>query len=210
MLEVTRWPNWVDLVVLIIVTRACYSGFFRSLVWALVMLASAVSLTALVINYASLITLWVAPWIGGSPVVAQLLVFWLIFLIAHLIAHITINRIFAALKWTQPANVFLQGLGAIAGILRGVWWAAFMMIVLQSSGFVYMRQSVEDESVLGYRLLGQAYALVEGVADSFPGAQYRSEDPVPPTKSRRDPRTSRAGRNARDFDRQNCFAILPE
>ena len=175
------WPNWVDLVVLILVLRTCYSGFARGLLWAISMLAVAISVTCLTVNYAPLVTQWLEPWLGGSSPLNELFLFWVIFLSLILAGHWGITRILQDIKW-ERVNWFVQGIGAVVGGLRGLWWSAFVLIVLSSSGFIYLDQSVEQESVFGRRFLSSSGEMLTRFTDRFPGSKYREVTFVPPIK----------------------------
>lgn len=177
----STWPNWVDLVVITLFLRACYVGFSRGVVWAILSLVVVVSASALTLNYAPVLIQWLAPWVGGAAPLVKAFLFWVFFLSLLLIGHLIIIRITAALHW-ERLHWIIQGLGAIVGGIRGFWWAAFVMVVLSTSGFVYLGQSVEQESVFGQRFLGRAHELVERVANYYPGTTFRGQTLMPPIK----------------------------
>ena len=51
----TTWPNWVDLIILILILRMSYNGFGRGLLMEMLQLAGAVAITCLSVNYWGLV-----------------------------------------------------------------------------------------------------------------------------------------------------------
>ncbi len=177
----STWPNWVDLIILTVVFRACYVGFGRGLLTELLTLCGAVSATALTLNYARALMKWIEPWWRWDRTVGAFLTFWLLFLTCALTFRVVIRRLTQVIKW-ERLHWAIQGLGLVLGGLRGLWWSGFMVIALVSSGLVYLRDSVETRSVLGPPLAGLAQQTLRQVADVYPGAQGRGETLIPPLK----------------------------
>lgn len=177
----TKWPNWVDLVIVILFLRACYNGFGRGLLAELLNLIGAVSATALTINYSGVLTKWTHASLLGDPVLTEFLVFWGFFLILVLIVRFLMIRITSAMKW-ERLHWSIQGIGLILGGLRGLWWSGFIVVALTSSGFAYLQESVEENSVLGPRLLKIGQDSLEQTTTKFPGAKHRGEALIPPAK----------------------------
>ena len=178
----SAWPNWIDLVVVIIVLRTCYNGFGHGLLTELLDLAGAVTITSLTLNYAGTVSAWLGRWDWLAPATADLAGFWGLFLALMAAVHFVARRVTQVIKW-ERLHWMVQGVGLILGGLRGLWWAGFLLMVLTSSGFVFLRQSVEARSVVGPRLLGLSRESTARVADVFPGAMLRSRDPVPPVRA---------------------------
>jgi uncharacterized membrane protein required for colicin V production len=178
---VSALPNWVDVVIVLIVGAMAYRGFARGVVAEFLHAIGAVSITALTVNYAGLVSEWLRPWISFDPTVAACLVFWSVFLIFLLVIHVLIRRLADVIKW-EPVHWLTQGAGMLLGAVRGVWWAGFITVVVASSGFVWLRKSVEERSQLGPRFVNLARATIEQVADRFPGASSQSQALVPPIK----------------------------
>ena len=177
----TTWPNWVDLIIVILLVRGCYSGFGRGLWAELLSLVGAVSAVVLTINYSRVVMDWLRPWIPWNPMVAQFLMFWGVFLIAVLAIHVLLRRVAEVIKW-ERFHWLPQGAGFLLGGLRGLWWSGFVLVALASSGFVYLQESVEQRSVSGPRLLPIARNVLDQVTERFPGAQYRGNPLVPAAK----------------------------
>ena len=175
------WPNWVDLIIIIVVLRSSYNGFGRGLFAEILNLLGALTITALTVNYAGLLTRVVQPMVWFNPMVTGFLVFWLLFLICLLAVHLLLRRVTEVIKW-ERVHWVLQGSGLVLGGLRGLWWAGFIVLTLTSSGFVYLRESVEDRSVLGPNVMETAQRYMKHVIDQFPGARYQGETLIPPIK----------------------------
>lgn len=175
------WPNWVDLVIIIVVLRSSYNGFGRGFFAEILNLLGALTITALTVNYAGLVARVVQPMVWFNPVVTGFLVFWLLFLICLLAVHLLLRRVTEVMKW-ERVHWVLQGSGLALGGLRGLWWSGFIAMVLTSSGFVYLRESVEERSVLGPKVLELSHRYAKQIIDYFPGTQYQGEALIPPIK----------------------------
>lgn len=178
---VTTWPNWVDLVIVIILLRTSYNGFGRGLLTEILSLAGAVCATIFTINYVNLVTRWVSPWVWFNQTVAGFIIFIALFLILIFVVHVVIRRLTEVIKW-ERLHWAVQGLGLMVGALRGLWWSGVILTVLTSSGVIYFQESVEQRSVLGPRLAQMARAHLEQIADRFPGASLRGPALIPPLK----------------------------
>jgi len=180
---VKTWPNWVDLIVLILLFRGCYSGFGRGVLAELFNLALAVGTTMLVLNYWSVVAGWIVPWLWFDHTLGTFLLFLALLLLGVVLSHEILRRLGELVKW-ERLHWTTQGLGLILGGIRGLWWAGFILIVLASSGFVYLSESVEQRSVMGPRLISLAHESFSRVANRFPGAQHRGREFVPPARYR--------------------------
>ena len=178
---VTTWPNWVDLVIVIVLLRTSYNGFGRGLLTEILSLAGAVCATIFTINYVNLVTRWVSPWVWFNQTVAGFIIFIALFLILIFVVHVVIRRLTEVIKW-ERLHWAIQGLGLMAGAIRGLWWCGVILLVLTSSGVTYLRESVEQRSVLGPQLAQLARVQLEQVADRFPGASLRGQVLIPPMK----------------------------
>jgi len=180
---VETWPNWVDLIIVTILLRACYSGFGRGLLAEVLNLVGAVGVTALTINYWAWLAHKLRPWLWMDTTLANFIVFAVCFLTLMFLVHFIVRRLTELLKW-ERLHWAIQGVGLVLGGLRGLWWSGVFLVVLTSSGVVYLRSSVEERSVLGPRLVRVAHDYLEQVADRFPGATQRGGGLlVPPMKA---------------------------
>jgi len=180
---VTTWPNWVDLIIVTFLIRGCYSGFGHGLLTELLNLAGAVSITALTVNWADAAGGWLGQWGWLSPRVAGLVGFWGVFVVLMAAVHFVVRRVTEVVKW-ERLHWMVQGMGLVFGGIRGLWWAGFLLVVLASSGFAFLRQSVEERSLFGPRLRDLSRETLVRVADVYPGATLRSGHLVPPMKAR--------------------------
>ena len=173
----TTLPNWVDLVIVTVILRACYNGFGRGIVAELLSLVAAVSVTAVTLNYWST----VADTFQTLPVDSHLLAvvgFWGLFFILLIAARIVLGALMHFLKW-ERLHWTIQGVGMIVGGVRGLWWSGFLLVVLTSSGIVVLQRGVEEGSMLGPRLLQLSRTNLERIADAFPGGQHRTGVLIP-------------------------------
>jgi len=178
---VITWPNWVDLIIVTVLLRTSYNGFGRGLLTELLSLAGVISVTALTMNYAHLVTQTVSPWIWFDLTVAGFVIFLGLFLILIVGVHVVIRRLTEVIKW-ERLHWAIQGLGLMLGALRGLWWSGVLLIVLTGSGVPYLQESVGQRSVLGPHLVQVARENVQRIADRFPGASLRGPVLVPPLR----------------------------
>ena len=177
-----RWPNWIDVVILTLIVRMSYNGSARGFITALLNLTGAVVITVFTVNYAATVSGWLRPSWWPWPPAAELLGFWGLFLILTLVAHLVAKRVAQAIKW-ERLHWLIQGMGLLLGGLRGAWWSGFLLIVLASSGVTWLLRGVQEHSLIGPSLLPVSRAVLEQVADRFPGASSRGSDLVPPFKA---------------------------
>ena len=177
-----RWPNWVDVVILTIILRMGYNGSMRGFTTEILNLTGAVIITVFTVNFADLVTGWLQPQWWPLPTIAPLVGFWGLFLLLLLGVHLLIKRVAQVIKW-ERLHWLIQGVGLIFGGLRGLWWSGFLLIVLASSGVIWVRQAVEERSLIGPSLLPASRTVLEQVANRFPVAQPRGSDLVPPIRS---------------------------
>jgi hypothetical protein len=107
--------------------------------------------------------------------------FWLLFLICTLIARSVAKAAAQLVKW-ERMHWLIQSIGCVLGGLRGVWWAAFLVVALSSCGFAYLRDSVEQRSIAGPLLLKDARNLLRDVARWFPGTRHQTDPLIPPLR----------------------------
>ena len=187
----TTWPNWVDLVVLIFVLRGCYVGFNSGIVSELLHGLGAVGVAAASIAYWPILARWLQPWMGSfNPIICNLVVFWLLFLVLIFAVRQLINVALSAVKW-EKLHWLLQSVAVVLGGVRGLWWSGFMLLILTSSQVTYLQACVEDRSVLGPRVVELSHQYLELVSDRLPGSASRIEMPVPPMTHASDSRKSR-------------------
>jgi uncharacterized membrane protein required for colicin V production len=174
-------PNWVDIIVLSIVLRACYNGLNRGLITELVNLAGALGVTAFTINYAGVATTWLTPWLLMPPAATRVVVFWGVFAGAWFGVRWVRRRIGQIIKW-ERFHWLIQGCGLLVGAIRGLWWAGFVLLAIVSTGYPGLQSSVEARSAAGPRLLRLFRASLDEVTNRFPGAGQRTGPLIPPVK----------------------------
>ncbi|MBI2104224.1 MAG: CvpA family protein [Candidatus Omnitrophica bacterium] len=169
------------MIIITLLIRGCYSGFGRGLLTELLSLAGAVCITSLTLNYAGTVSAWLEQWGWLTPQVTALAGFWGLFLALMTAVHYVARRVTEVVKW-ERLHWMVQGIGLVLGGVRALWWTGFLLVVLVSSGFLFLRQSVEERSVFGPRLLGISRQGLARAADVFPGAAGRSDELVPRMK----------------------------
>jgi len=181
---VSTWPNWVDLIVIISFIRGCYVGFSRGFFTEILHGIRAVAITALTINYANPVAVWLRPWLFMGPVIGNVLVFWGLFFALFFATRFLIRWICALVKW-ERLHWFFQGMGLVCGGFRGVWWGGLIIVALCGSGFDYVRQSVEERSVIGPQFLTLSQHVLNEASARFPGFKHRGKQLTPPLRSER-------------------------
>lgn len=185
------WPNWVDLIVLLVVLRTCYSGYDRGFLTELLHVVGVVCVTVLDINYGPAAAQWVQRWIPVRPSVVAVTVFWLLFLIGILIKQVLIRQITNVIRW-ERLHWAIQSLGLLLGGMRGLWWTGVILVAFASSGMPYLQRSVEQRSVIGPTVLPIARGALVSIADQCPGAGQRAPELFP--SLREAPRASKTKR----------------
>jgi uncharacterized membrane protein required for colicin V production len=145
-------------------------------------LAGVVSTTALTVNFTNVVMGWLSPWLVFGPVASALIVFWLILLSGSFLVRRLVDVVSRLVRW-ERVHWTTQTVGLAFGALQGLWWAGFVLLMLTTSGFGYLRESVESRSVFGSRLLPIARESLQRVSDRFPGASHRLPTLVPPVRS---------------------------
>lgn len=168
----------MDLLVLIILVRTCYSGYDRGLLAEILHLAGLVTVTALTINFAGVATAWVHAMMPWHPAELPAIIFWVLFLTLLGVKQLLIKSVTGVMKW-ERLHWAIQGLGVVLGALRGVWWSGLLLLALAGSGFDYLKTSVEERSLLGGRLLPLTQPAIVAAADALPGADQRSTPLIP-------------------------------
>lgn len=176
----TAWPNWVDLIIVTIVLRTSYVCLSRGIFSEFLDVFGLISITALTVNFAEAISRGMQSQVALHPIVFTYVVFWVFFLSLIVIARVIFRRLTAIIGKWEPIHWMIRWVGLLIGAGRGLWWAGFVLIALTSSGFVYLRESVETRSLLGSRMIDVSRQTLERVADYFPGAAQRSEHLMPP------------------------------
>lgn len=170
----TQWPNWVDLIVVTVFLKSCYSGFGRGLWSELLTLAGVVAATAITINYYEAVAGWLRLGMWFGPQAGTFLTFWLLFLTLMFVVYLVRGLIGEILRW-ERLHWSVQGLGMILGGVRGLWWTGLTLLVMTSSGFDYLKRSVTEESLFGPRLVGLSARAIAQVANWCPGAGQRKQ-----------------------------------
>ena len=179
---VSLWPNWVDLLVVILVLRTFYVGFDRGVVTEVIALTGAIGTTVLTLNYAKAFREWDRLMFWSDSTLKTWVLFWTLFVLIGLAARIIVKRLSEVLKW-ERAHWMTQTLGGILAAARALWWSAFILVVLTSSGISALEQSVAEHSQIGSRWLGRSRDALLQVANRFPGSQQRGEPLIPPIMS---------------------------
>ena len=175
------WPNWIDLFILTVVWATGYTGFGRGFLAELLNLIGAVAVTVLTANYAGVAGESVRSWLPLPPPVTAVVVYWGLFLMLWYGVRAIRKRVAELIKW-ERFNWFIQGMGLLLGGIRGLWWAGFVLLVLTSSGYEFLQESVVKKSVLAPRLLTSFRVSFEQIGSRFPGARLRDTIPVPPLR----------------------------
>ena len=116
----TTWPNWVDLIIITILLRTCYTGFGRGLWTEVLNLCGAISVTALTVNYARMVTDAFRSWLPFNPTVVDFLGFWAFFALLLVAAHVLLKRLGEIIKW-ERFHWSIQSVGLMLGAVRGFW-----------------------------------------------------------------------------------------
>ena len=177
----TFWPNWVDLIVVIILLTSCYNGFSVGIFTGTLRCMGLVLVTLVTVNFSSVATNWIQSWIRLQPVLTAFLAFWLIFFTLVLVIRIVINAIARVIKW-EPVNLLTQWLGLLLGGVRGVWWAGLFLLALSVSGVIPFQESIEQRSMSTPYLLPVFHECLEDLSDRFPGAGNRYPTLFPPVR----------------------------
>jgi hypothetical protein len=175
----TTWPNWVDLIVIIIVVKTCYSGAAQSLLIGVLNLAGVVLLTALTVNSASVVSGFIQPWLSLVPPTSiTFTIFWFL-LVGTVLGLRTGLRALMAMVKGERIHWFLQGIGAIIGGARGLWWAGVIALSMAVSGFPYLEVSTAERSLLGPPIMQYTREALGRLTDRLPGAANRVSTLVP-------------------------------
>ena len=169
----TKWPNWVDLVILIGLIRGCYVGFARGLVAELLYLVGLVSVTALACNFYRPLSDQIAPWWLHDPDALRFACFALLFGAGILLVYRGL-RILAARVLREGIHPWIIGAGGVVvGGVKSLWWLGVFLMVILSLGITYLKESVNERSLLAPRVLPIAESAIRRVADHFPGHDRR-------------------------------------
>ena len=179
----TTWPNWVDLILVIILWRTCYSGYNRGLIAELLSLTGAICATAGTINYAGMVGQWLSQWLPFEALLTMVVSFWVLFLIVVMITRLITKYVASFIKW-ERLHWVLEVVGMLVGALRGFWWAGILLVAFSSSGIPFLRRSVEERSVLSPYLLNVSYENLEYATNHFPGAELKQPETLFPPLAR--------------------------
>ena len=165
--QATAWPNWVDLVVIILTLRASYSGFGRGILAEFFYLAGTISITALACNFHSTIAQYLSGWLPLRQEIVNVVIFVSLLVLGGALLRIVISRLAAHLR-AEKLPSWIQQMGFLLGAVRGLWWASLILWVLIGIG-PYFMQSVEQRSLTGRQLLKVGRPAIEQAAAWFPG-----------------------------------------
>lgn len=165
----TQWPNWVDLVVVTITLKMCYGGYVRGVVAELLYVVGALAMTLLSVGYWERLAGWLQPWVAFPFHLVGALSFVVLFLSLWVVVRVAIRSFTQIMKW-ERVHWLLQSIGLALGAARGFWWSGFFVLVLNSAGFVYLRQSVEERSLAGPRLAEVSKQAMAQLLEYVPGS----------------------------------------
>ena len=140
--------NWVDVFILTIVFRTLYTGFSRGLLNELFGLLGLLASSVLAMYFGGLVMDWIGIQLNVRQPVLNWLVFWVLFLLLVLGIRWVVKRLASFLKW-DSLTWFTQWAGLALGAVRGLWWAAICLMILTSSGWSYLQESIEQRSLCG-------------------------------------------------------------
>ncbi len=157
----------------------CYKGFTRGAISEILRLGGAIGTVALAINYAAAaVSQWplLAEW--GERGAGAVTVFWGLLSVLFVCVQFLMRLIVRLIK--PPASHWsLRAVGLLVGSVHGLWWSGVLLVALSSSGAVYLRNSVEERSILGRRLRPPSEMCLRWVADRLPGAAGRGDQLIP-------------------------------
>lgn len=171
-------PNWVDLVLIILLFKGCYSGFGRGFITETLRLVGLVLATVVAINSHAIVSQWFFPMFWFGPKIGAFLTFLIILFVMLFVVSFTVRIVGRVLKWERH-HWAVQGMGLLIGGVRGLWIGGLFAVILTSSGFDYLRDSVERESVFGGHLHERARMVFTRVSARAPGGETRDPRLVP-------------------------------
>lgn len=172
----TVWPNWVDLVLLFLMLRACYIGLVRGYVLEAVLLLGVVATTALACNGYGYLKAFGEPWWPFGRLWLDAVSMALLLGAGLAISYLAMRRV-ASLITQGRLHWLLQGIGMVLGAVRGLWICGLLVLALLSVGNAYLAHSVEQRSILSPRLAEGARTSFQWMADRFPGRAARPQPP---------------------------------
>ena len=164
----TIWPNWIDLVILILVFRGCYVGFCREWWTELLHLVGVVAVSVFTCHFYVTLVEWLSPWWRFDPYWLEIAGVGALFVIAMVLVHLGIRR-FSALIPHGQTRWLGHGMGMGVGGLRGAWWAGLTMLFMLSLQQPYLMRSVAERSLLGPRLVAVSRTTLRWLVDRVPG-----------------------------------------
>ncbi|MBI2885286.1 MAG: CvpA family protein [Candidatus Omnitrophica bacterium] len=168
------WPNWVDVLIVILFLRACYSGFSRGVEAEIFSLIGAVSAAALACNFHGVLTRMVSPWWKWDPASLDFFIFVAILLVANIGFRALFQLVIGLVKWGERFSWVVQGLGLVLGGVRGLWWSGMLLALLLATGVPGLVYAIQERSMTGDRLVRTAYSTLQRVADWYPGREQRT------------------------------------
>ena len=170
----TAWPNWIDLVLVTILLRTCYSGYGRGFFAEALNLLGIVTATALACNYHEPLARMVSPWWRGDPAGLAFLLFLTLLLATLVLSHVAFRKLTDLIKW-ERVHWTTQWLGLAFGAIRGLWWSGLLLKICLAVGVPYLEQSVQERSRLVPYVMPISTQGIEWVVDAFPGRPVRKE-----------------------------------
>ena len=153
-------------------------GLDRGFLIELVVFLGAVAVGVFSVNYWPVVAEWIRPWLANDPRL-DAISFALVFLNLFLFVRFLVRLLTKPLSQKQHTNWLTFSGGLIVGALRGAWWSLFLMVVLASTGWDWMHESVAKYSIVGQRLLPESRQLLLDVSSRFPGAEHRRSELIP-------------------------------
>ena len=122
---------------------------------------------------------WFGEQLGLKQPFLNWLAFWTLFLVLVFAIRWLIKRVASFLKW-DSLMWLTQWTGLALGAVRGLWWTGICLLILVSSGWSYLQESIEQRSLGGPKVIElwrqgitrvtEHLPLPSGVDTTFPPA----------------------------------------
>ena len=168
------WPNWVDLILLILMLRACYIGLVRGYVLEGVLLLGLIVTTAVACNGYAYVSAFAQPWWPFDALWLDATGFAIFWIAGIALSYWLMRHTASLIKHGRP-HWILQGVGIVAGAVRGLWICGLFVLLIVSLGNTYLITSVQRRSILSPHLVERARNSLQWTADRFPGHSVRPQ-----------------------------------
>ncbi len=151
--KIFTYINWVDIVILILLFRACYVGFIRGLGSELMPLIFTFTSLVVALQFYKSMGGFIASHTPLSPPHANFLIFFTIMFISIVLARVVMRVLVGKSENAHVATMFDSGGGLFFGILRGILLVSFVTYALWLTPSEYISTSVSPGSFLGKKFL---------------------------------------------------------